>query len=47
VDLKSIGWEGVNWIDVIPVRDMWHVLLNMVMNHFKEPKQTLLTLFVP
>jgi hypothetical protein len=46
VDLKDIGWEGVDWIDVTPVRDKWHVLLNMVMNHFKEPKKPLPTLSV-
>jgi hypothetical protein len=32
VDLKEIGWEGVNWIHLAQDRDQWWAILNMVMN---------------
>jgi hypothetical protein len=28
MDLKRIGWDGVDWID----RDQWMALVNMVLN---------------
>jgi hypothetical protein len=30
MDLKEIGWEGVGWIDLAHVRDIWRALLNAV-----------------
>jgi hypothetical protein len=32
VDLREIGWDGVEWIDVAQDRDQWRALVNMVMN---------------
>jgi hypothetical protein len=32
MDLREIGWDGVDWIDVAQDRDQWRALLNMVMN---------------
>jgi hypothetical protein len=32
MDLREIGWDGVDWIDMAQVRDQWRVLVNMVLN---------------
>jgi hypothetical protein len=32
-DLREIGWDGVDWIDVAQDRDQWRALVNTVMNH--------------
>jgi hypothetical protein len=32
IDLKVIGWSGMNWIHVAHNRDLWWGLVNMVMN---------------
>jgi len=32
MDLREIGWEGVDWIHVGEDRDWWQAVLNMVMN---------------
>jgi hypothetical protein len=32
IDLRDIGWEGVNWIDLAQDRDQWRALVNTVMN---------------
>jgi hypothetical protein len=32
MDLREIGWGGLNWIDLAQDRDKWRVLVNMVMN---------------
>jgi len=32
VDLKEIGWEGVDWIHLAQDRDQWRGLVNTVMN---------------
>jgi hypothetical protein len=32
VDLREIGWIGVDWIDMAQDRDQWRALVNMVMN---------------
>jgi hypothetical protein len=31
MDLREIGWGGMDWIDLIQVRDQWRALVNMVM----------------
>jgi hypothetical protein len=36
IDLREIGWDGVNWIDLVHSRDQWRALANMVMN-FRVP----------
>jgi hypothetical protein len=32
MDLREIGWEGVEWIQVAQDRDRWRALVNTVMN---------------
>jgi hypothetical protein len=32
MDLGEIGWDGVDWIDLVQDRDQWRALVNMVMN---------------
>jgi hypothetical protein len=34
MDLREIGWEGVDWILLAQDRDWWWVLVNAVMNHW-------------
>jgi hypothetical protein len=32
MDIREIGWEGVDWMNLAPDRDQWQTLVNMVMN---------------
>jgi hypothetical protein len=32
MDLRKIGWQGVDWIQLDQERDQWQALVNMVMN---------------
>jgi hypothetical protein len=32
MDLREIGWDGVNWSDVTQDRDQWSALVNTVLN---------------
>jgi hypothetical protein len=32
MDLRDIGWDGMDWIDLAQDRDQWRVLVNTVMN---------------
>jgi hypothetical protein len=32
MDLREIGWGGMNWIDLAQDRDKWRTLVNAVMN---------------
>jgi hypothetical protein len=32
MDLRDIGWDGVDWIDLAQDRDQWRALVNTVMN---------------
>jgi hypothetical protein len=32
MDLREIGWEGVDWMHVAQDRDWWWALVNTVMN---------------
>jgi hypothetical protein len=32
IDLREIGWDGVDWIDLVQDRDQWRALVNMVMD---------------
>jgi transposase len=32
MDLREIGWDGVNRIDMTQDRDQWRVLVNTVLN---------------
>jgi hypothetical protein len=31
MDLREIGWDGMDWIDLTQDRDQWRVLVNTVM----------------
>jgi hypothetical protein len=32
MDLGEIGWDGMNWIDLVQDRDQWRALVNTVLN---------------
>jgi hypothetical protein len=32
VDLRQIGWNGVDWIELAQDRDQWRAFVNTVMN---------------
>jgi hypothetical protein len=32
IDLREIGWDGMDWIDLAQERDQWRTLVNTVMN---------------
>jgi hypothetical protein len=32
MDLREIGWDGLDWIDLAENRDQWRALVNTVMN---------------
>jgi hypothetical protein len=32
IDLREVGWDGMDWIAVAQDRDQWMVLANTVMN---------------
>jgi hypothetical protein len=32
MDLREIGWSGMDWIDLALYRDQWRALVNTVMN---------------
>jgi hypothetical protein len=32
MDLREIGWDGMDWIDLTQDRDQWRALMNTVMN---------------
>jgi hypothetical protein len=32
MDLREIGWYGIDWIDLAQDMDQWRVLVNTVMN---------------
>jgi hypothetical protein len=32
MDLREIGWDGVDWINMAQDRDQWRALVNTVLN---------------
>jgi hypothetical protein len=32
IDLREVGWEGMDWIDLTQDRDQWKALVNTVIN---------------
>jgi hypothetical protein len=32
MDLREVGWEGMDWINLAKDRDRWRTLVNAVMN---------------
>jgi hypothetical protein len=39
MDLREIGWEGVEWMHLAQDRDQWQALVNVVMNLCVHKKQ--------
>jgi hypothetical protein len=37
MDLREVGWEGVNWMHLVQDRDQWRAVVNTAMN-FRAPK---------
>jgi hypothetical protein len=35
MDLREIGWDGMDWIDLAQDRDQWRALVNTVMNNWR------------
>jgi hypothetical protein len=38
MDLREIGWGGMDWIDVAQDRDQWRALDKMLGNYFFDPE---------
>jgi hypothetical protein len=36
MDLREIGWDGVDWVDMPQDRDQWRALVDMALN-FRVP----------
>jgi len=36
MDLREVGWEGVNWIHLTQDRDQWQACVNTVMGFYKR-----------
>jgi hypothetical protein len=32
MDLREVGWNGMNWIDLAQDKDQWRALVNTVIN---------------
>jgi hypothetical protein len=32
MDLRELGWDGMEWIDLVQDMDQWRALLNTVLN---------------
>jgi hypothetical protein len=32
MDLKEVGWGGMDWIDIAQDRNRWRAIVNVVMN---------------
>jgi hypothetical protein len=32
IDLREVGWDGVDWIDIAQDRAQWRALVNTVLN---------------
>jgi hypothetical protein len=32
MDLREVGWDGADWMDVAQDRDQWRALVSMVLN---------------
>jgi hypothetical protein len=43
INLREIGWDGMDWIDLAQDRDPWQALVNTVMN-LRVPWSSLVSL---
>jgi hypothetical protein len=45
MDIREIGWDGIDWIDLAQDRDQWRALVNTVMSscrfHFSSRRAQL------
>jgi hypothetical protein len=32
IDLKQVGWEGVDWVELAQNKDKWRAVFKMIMN---------------
>jgi hypothetical protein len=32
MDLREVGWGGIDWVDLAQDRDRWRAVVNMAMN---------------
>jgi hypothetical protein len=32
MDLREVGWDDIDWIDLAQNRDQWRALVNMILN---------------
>jgi hypothetical protein len=32
IDVREIGWDGMDWVDLAQDRDQWRALVNTVIN---------------
>jgi hypothetical protein len=37
MDLREIGWDGMDWIDLVQNKDQWRALVSTIMN-IRVPK---------
>jgi hypothetical protein len=46
IDVREMGWGGIDWINVVQDRDQWWTLVNVVMDiRNSPPKQIYLNPF--
>jgi hypothetical protein len=38
MDLREIGWDGVDWIDMAHDRDQWRALVSTVLKFWEVPE---------
>jgi hypothetical protein len=41
IDIREMGWDGMDWIDLAQDREQWRALVNMVMSLFCDGYQRL------